>query len=169
MDSEGPSKKKNKNKDDASTSQSSQSSHKEIKDDLKAIVVALGEKVTALSDKFETLNDKVTRDLSNVTKKDEVSTQDVGLDQDDNESFGHLSGDELVDNDHDFDPGLMETEVGYDIGASLAARFDEGLLKPSSWEKSKKLIQSYPRPGNVYALRTPLVNQELLKSKDIKL
>ena len=45
MDSEGPSKK-NKNKVDASTTQSSsQSSHKEIIDDFKAIVVALGEKL----------------------------------------------------------------------------------------------------------------------------
>ena len=174
-------KTKKKKKEDNPAQSGSNQSMPDLSDakleKIENMVQNFGATVASLGARFDKLNDKVDR----LTKADsQTQGNQITVNRDDKaasvvsndeDSFGNLSDDGFGNTDFDefsFDPRLAETNVGDDIDDDLAGRIDQGMIKNSSWEKSKKIVERYPRPGNVLALRTPAINQELLKGKDTK-
>ena len=148
--------------------------------DLKSLVVNLKEEMTTLNNKIDSMKKEHEKMLDKVcvSKTDDArpKTDDDRSGPSDEFSLGHISEEEEhefgeiheVEDDYEFDLGLAEEKLGDNIDDDLAEKFNEGMIKNSSWDKSKKVMEKYPRPRNVNSLKTPLVNEELLKSKDLK-
>ena len=150
---------------------------------LESIVSQLANSVSVVSDKVNSLSDKFDKASTSrpagpaaSSSADTDAVPDNALDKtselsnEDDVDFGDLSDDDnsLEGIDLSFDPCVDEPLVGPDIDKNLAENFDKGLIKPSNWRNMKDTLQKYPRPNNVYTLRTPRVNDELLRRKDVK-
>ena len=92
------------------------------------------------------------------------SLLDLGHLSDSDDDFGTLSGKQ--DDDYRFDPEEEDDKVGQDIDSELAGKFNKGMLIDYNWDRSKKIMEKYPRPNNIFSLKTPSVNSELMKSKE---
>ena len=150
---------------------------------LESVVTQLANSISEVSDRLNSLSNKFDNASTSrlagpsaSTSADTDTVPDKALDKtselsnDDDVDFGDLSDDDnsLEDIELSFDPCVDEPLVGPEIDKNLAENFDKGLIKPSNWRNMKDTLQKYPRPNNVYTLRTPRVNDELLRRKDVK-
>ena len=146
--------------------------------EIKTLVISLKDEVSNLNSKVENLKSEQDKSRCKVpnTEVDRPGHSDEISMTNDSLSLGHITDEENdfgdiqeFDHEYDFDLGLAEEKLGEDIDHDLAEKFSEGMIKNSSWEKSKIIMEKYPRPRNVHSLKTPAVNEELLKAKELKM
>ena len=139
--------------------------------EIKTLLQGLGEKMTALGEKVSQVEarvDKVSKNAEHVQTDSDLkrpvpnaAIDNLSLITGESDHLHDLSDVDGEEEGFDFDPGLIQTVVGDCIDESLADKLSDGLIKRSSQEMSKQIMDKYPRPQNVYPLRTPAVNPEI--------
>ena len=166
-------KKDKKKKEDKTEGASASHTKPDPFQELKSMIANLNDNVSTLGGKFNSLEkrvDTLSSDQHDQAKlsegEDSFSLPPLREDQDDD--LGAMCNIDQPDESFAFDSCVQEPIVGDDIDDELAMKVNEGLVRKSNWDKVKQTKTKYLRPHNLYALRTPAVNNELLRVKTVR-
>ena len=154
--------------------------------EIKALIGNLDTKFTAIDNKFSAIEKKVdeisdehnqlmNKGPSNSSSNGEqeascvVDNIDLGhLSDESDDDFGSIQEQQPQEDGYVFNPVDDDSIVGKDIEAELASKFSKGMVASYNIEQSKQIMELYPRPKNILPLKTPIVNSELTKTKEMR-